>query len=297
MADNLTALSDELAAAVAAAGKSTVRVEARRQGGASGIVWGNDLVVTSSHAVHEDESVTVNDGDKDYKAAVAGRDAASDLAVLRVDGLGAKPAPRAASALRVGEIVLALGRPSDLRATIGVVGSLESGQRGWRGSGLEGLVLTDAQLYQGFSGGPLVNAKGEVVGVNSWYYGRGSTKALPADAADRVVQSLVAHGHVKQPYLGIGTQPVYLPDEVKTSLGQESGLMVINVEAQSPAAAADVIQGDILVGIDDNKVTGMRSLFRALRTVEVGTPHTLKLVRAGAVKEVQINVGERETAE
>ena len=296
MATTLSEISDALAGAVEAAGKFTVSVDARRGRGASGIVWGDGLVVTSSHVVEGDEDITVSDGEKEYKAAIAGRDGATDLAVLKVEGLGAAAAPRNTTA-RVGELALAVGRPSDLRASIGVVGSTASGRRGWRGSGLDGLILTDAELYQGFSGGPLVNGNGEVIAVNSWYYGQGTTKSLPVDAADRVVQSLVAHGRVKQPYLGIGTQPVYLPDEVKATVGQDSGVMVINVEADSPAAKAGVLQGDTLVGIDGTQVTGMRSLFTALQKVDVGSTHSLKLVRAGEVKEVSVEVGERAESE
>jgi S1-C subfamily serine protease len=295
LADTLSAFSEELAGAVEVAGKGIVRVSARRGPGASGVVWGDGLVLTASHVLEADENIGVNDGAKDYTATVVGRDLVTDVAVLKVEGLSAKAAARAGEgALKVGELVLAVGRPADLRATIGVVGSLSSSQRGWRGGGLEGLVLTDAELYQGFSGGPLINAKGEVVAINSWYYGQGTTKALPVAAAERVAQSLVAHGRVKQPYLGIGTQPVYLPDEVRGKVGQDSGVMVISVEAGSPAASAGVLQGDTLVGIDDVQVTGMRSLFTVLRTVEVGSAVTLKLVRAGDIKEVKVNVGERD---
>ncbi|MDP9325611.1 MAG: S1C family serine protease [Candidatus Dormibacteraeota bacterium] len=292
MADTLSAFSEELAGIVEAAGQSTVTVTGRRGRGATGVVWGDGLVLTSNHVLESDDNVGVNDGAKDHTATVVGRDPATDIAVLKVEGLTAKAAPRAGGA-RVGELVLAIGRPDDLRASIGVVGSVASGQRGWRGAGLDGLVLTDAQLYQGFSGGPLVNAKGEVVAINSWYYGQGTTKSLPVAVADRVAQSLVADGRVKQPYLGIGSQPVFLPDELRDKVGQDSGVMVISVESGSPAAEAGILQGDTLVGIDGATVTGMRSLFGALRNLSVGSTATLKLVRAGDVTEVKVNVGER----
>ncbi|MGB2939254.1 MAG: trypsin-like peptidase domain-containing protein [Candidatus Dormiibacterota bacterium] len=292
MADTLSAFSEELAGVVESAGQSTVTVTGRRGRGATGVVWGEGLVLTSNHVLESDENVGVNDGAKDYTATVVGRDPATDIAVLKVEGLAAKAAPRAAGA-RVGELVLAIGRADDLRASIGVVGSVASGQRGWRGAGLDGLVLTDAQLYQGFSGGPLVNAKGEVVAINSWYYGQGTTKSLPVAVAERVAQSLVADGRVKQPYLGIGSQPVYLPDELRGKVGQDSGVMVISVEPGSPAAEAGILQGDTLVGIDGATVTGMRSLFGALRNLSVGSTATLKLVRAGDVTEVKVTVGER----
>lgn len=292
MADTLSAFSDQLAGVVESAGASIVTVTGRRGRGATGVVWGDGLVLTSSHVLEADENVSIKHGDTSYPATVAGRDAATDIALLKVDGLKAKAASRAAG-VRVGELVLAIGRPGDLRATMGMVGSIASGQRGWRGGGLDGLVLTDAQLYEGFSGGPLVNASGEVVAINSWYYGQGTTKSLPVAVADRVAQSLASDGRVKQPYLGIGSQPVYLPEELRGKVGQDAGVMVISVEPGSPAADAGVLQGDTLVGIDGTEVTGMRSLFGALRGVSVGSKAKLKLVRAGEVKEVEVTVGER----
>lgn len=294
MATSLNEISDGLAAAVETAGKSTVTVTARRGRAASGIVWDKGIVLTSSHVIENEDEIGVDDDDKEYRASLVGRDAASDLAVLKVEGLDAPAAARSTSA-RVGELVLAVGRASELRASLGVISAVRSRQRGWRGGGLDGLLLTGARLYQGFSGGPLVNAAGEVVGVNSWYYGAEDTKALPVAIADRVAQSLVAHGKVKQPYLGIGTQPVYLPDDLRGKVGQDTGLMVISVETGSPAATAGVLQGDTLVGIDEAGVTGMRELFSALRGIEVGSEHSLKLVRAGTLTEAKVKVGERES--
>ena len=171
-----------------------------------------------------------------------------------------------------------------------------SRQRGWRG-GLDGLVLSDAHLYEGFSGGPLVDAEGKLVGLNSWLYGRGSTRTLPTDAVERLVKNLVAHGRVKKPYLGIGTQPVFLDADAATAAGQDRGLMVIGVETGSPAARAGLLQGDTLVGMDGQPVAGMRQLFRALQEIEVDTEHTLRVVRAGAITDIKVTVGERQESQ
>ncbi|HEV1997751.1 MAG TPA: S1C family serine protease [Candidatus Dormibacteraeota bacterium] len=291
MSNNLKEYSDQLAAVVESAAASVVTVAARPGKPATGTTWEDGVVVTSSHAVLDEENISVRDSGGDHKATLAGRDHASDIAVLRVEGLSSKPAARGGSA-RTGSVVLAIGRPSDLRASVGHVVSTEARQSGWRG-GLDGLVLSDAHLYEGFSGGPLVDAEGKLVGLNSWYYGRGSTRSLTVEAADHLVKSLLAHGRVKKPYLGIGTQPVFLAPEAAQKAGQDRGLMVIGVEEGSPAAAAGLLQGDILVGIDGDAVAGMRHLFRSLQRIEVDSEHALKVVRGGEAKELKVKVGEK----
>src|ERR1700694_3867504 len=150
---SLQEFSDALAGAVEAAGAGTVEVRARRGKSATGIVWDKDRVLTSSHSIENDEEITVVHGDKEGKGTVVGRDPASDLALLKVDGLGATPLPRGSAAdLRPGQLVLAIGRPGELQATFGTVVSTKSRQRGWPGGGIERLVRSDANLYQGFSG-------------------------------------------------------------------------------------------------------------------------------------------------
>jgi S1-C subfamily serine protease len=292
MAATLKELSEQLATVVESASASVVTVSARQGKPATGTAWEVGVIVTSSHAVVDEENITVTDSAGDHPATLAGRDNASDIAVLRVEGLAATPAPRGGAA-RLGNIVLALGRPGDLRASVGHVVATSSRQHGWRG-GLDGLVLSDAHLYEGFSGGPLVDAEGKLVGLNSWFYGRGSTRTLPTDAVERLVRNLVAHGRIKKPYLGIGTQPVFLDAEAAKVAGQDRGLMVIGVETDSPAARAGVLQGDTLVGIDGDAVGGMRQLFRALQAIEVDSTHTLRIVRAGAVTDIKVTVGERQ---
>jgi S1-C subfamily serine protease len=292
MASSLKEFSDQLAAVVESAGASVVTVSARPGKAASGTVWDDGVVVTSSHAIVDEDNITVRDDGGDHPATLLGRDNASDLAVLKVDGLKAGPGKRG-GAVHPGNVVLAVGRPSELRASVGNVVSIESRQRSWRG-GLDGLVLSDAHLYEGFSGGPLVDADGSVVAVNSWYYGRGSTRSLTVESTDRLVKSLQTHGRVKKPYLGIGTQPVLLSPEAAGKAGQDRGLMVISVETDSPAGKAGVMQGDTLVGIGGVAVAGMRDLFRVLQSLEVDAKTSLKVVRAGAVTDVEVTVGERQ---
>jgi S1-C subfamily serine protease len=288
-------LSNALAAAVEGAAAGVVEVRARRGKSATGIAWDAEHVLTSSHSIQREDEITVTFGDKTVSATVVGRDPGSDLALLKAPGHGSTAAPRGSAAgLRPGELVLAVGRPGELQATFGAVVSTRSRQRGWRGGGgIDGLVRSDAHLYQGFSGGPLIDASGTVVAVNSWYYGGGETKSLPIEAAARVAESLLTHGRVKQPYLGIGTQPIYLSDDVREKTGHASGLMVISIEAGSPAATAGVAQGDTVVGIGDATVAGMRDLFRVLQGLEVGSKQKLTVVRSGELVDLEVTVGER----
>ena len=291
---SLEEISDAMAAVVEAAGKSVVTVDARRGRSASGVVWGDGKVLTSVHVIESDEGIQVLDEGGSRPATLAGQDHVSDLALLAVEGLAGPAADRGSSgALKLGSLVLALGRPRELQVSLGTLGSLAASRRSWRGAGLEQLIQTDATMYGGFSGGPLLDSTGKLVGINSWYYGRGTTRSLPVEQADRVASSLAAHGRVRHAYLGVGTQPVYLSEASKGDLDQESGLMVISIDAEGPAAKAGVLQGDTIVGLGETRVSRMRELFHALRQLEVGSAQPLKVVRAGEVKDLQLTLGER----
>lgn len=294
MAASLKDFSTELAGAVDRASQSVVRINARRGRAGSGIVWGDNLIVTADHVVENDDEIQVTAGDKTVKATVVGRDPGSDLAVLRAEGLSAPAFPRGSSSdLKIGNLVLAIGRPNGLQATMGMVSSLGAAWRNWRGGDLDRVIQSDTTLYPGFSGGPLVDAEGRVVGLNSWHYGRGISVSIPIEAATRIVDSLKTHGRIKRPYLGIGTQPVRLADAVKAKLNQEGGLLVLSVEPDSAAAKGGVLQGDILVALADKPTPHLNELFNALRPLEVGSGQTLRIVRAGETRDLKVTVGER----
>jgi S1-C subfamily serine protease len=288
----LKEISDGLAAAVEKAGTGVVRVEGRRGPAASGTVWEAGLVLTADHVLDGDRDISIHDGEGSHAATVAGRDPRSDLALLRVEGLGAAPAPRSSAPLRPGELVLAIGRPRALESTFGVVNAVAPGWRGWRGWFLGDMIQTEAPLNRGFSGGPLVDAEGAVVGFNSWYYGRGSTRALPVATADRVFRDLRDHGRVRRPYIGIGTQAVSLDAPLREVAGQDSGLLVISVDGESPAGAAGVLQGDTLLAVGDRQTARMHDLVRALVALEVGSAQTLRLLRGGQATEIEVTLGE-----
>ena len=292
---SLKELSNDIAGLVEKASASVVRVDARRGRAGTGIAWDKDLVLTANHVVEQEAEIEVAVGDKTSKATLAGRDPATDLALLKVEGLNAPAMPRGkVGDLKPGQIVIAIGRPGGLKATFGTISGVSSSWRGWRGSEIEHLIQTNAPLYPGFSGGPLVDVEGRVVGMNSWVFGRGDGRAIAMDVAERVVASLRADGRIKRPYLGIGTQQVALPDVVKGKVGQESGLLVITVDPKSPADRAGIMQGDTLVGLDGAAVANLDDLYARLRTLKVGAVETVKVIRGGESKELPVTVGEAE---
>ena len=290
----LAELSKDIESLVDRASPFVVRVDARRGRAGTGIVWDKELVLTANHVVEQEEEIQVVAGENSSKATLVGRDPATDLALLRVPGLSTPAAPRARVAdLKIGQVVLAIGRPTGLKATFGTISSISSSSRGWRGSEIEHLIQTNAPLYPGFSGGPLVDVEGRVVGMNSWVFGRGDGRAIAMDVAERVAGSLLSGGRVKRPYLGIGTQPVPLPEAVRGKANQESGLLVLAVEPKSPADQAGLMQGDTLIGIDGTSTTDLDALYTSLRRLQVGSTQKVRIVRAGELKELSITVGEQ----
>ncbi|TMF92311.1 MAG: PDZ domain-containing protein [Chloroflexi bacterium] len=282
-------LSNDIAELVEKASKSVVRVDARRGRAGTGIVWDSGLVLTANHVVEQEDDIEVVVDEKSSKATLVGRDPATDLALLKVDGLSAPALPRAkVDDLKPGQIVLAIGRPGSLKATFGTISAVSSSWRGWRGSEIEHLIQTNAPLYPGFSGGPLVDVEGRAVGMNSWVFGRGDGRAIAMDVAERVVASLRSEGRIKRPYLGIGTQEV----PVKGRVNQDSGLLIVAVEPQSPADKAGLMQGDTLVALDGTATKSLEDLYSGLRKIKVGATQTVKVVRAGELKEFPVTVGE-----
>ena len=294
--DTLGALSAGMADAVENVAGSVVRVNGRRRRSGSGVVYGRGTVLTASHVLEreEDLSVGVPDG-RSLSARFVGRDHSTDLAVLRVEGLDAGAATPAEGEARVGQIALAVGGPSrgeGVRATLGVVSAVGGPVRAWRGPRLERYIQTDATPYPGFSGGPLIDVGGRVLGIMV-SGSRGTAFAVPADIAWRVAGTLEERGSVKRGYLGILSQPVRLPDGGRLGLTQKGGLLVVGVEDGSPADRASLIVGDILATLDGQPVEDTDDLLVLLGGERVGRSVPVKLVRGGELAEVEVTVGER----
>jgi len=290
----LQKFSDGLAAAVEQAARSVASVEARQHVPASGILWSADgEVLTADHVVQRDENIQVKLADgKTYGAAIVGRDPASDLALLKADGASGWTVPEFAD-VKVGHLVLAVGRPDEVQATLGSVVALGGPVRG-RFRFLDAYIQTDVTMYPGFSGGPLVDVSGRVVGLNSSALARGASLAVPAAVARGIADSLRQYGRVKRGFLGVSTQPVALPESVAAKLNQRQGLMVIGAEKGGPAEQGGVMQGDVLVSVGAHAVTEIESLQGALGPDTVGKALPVKIVRGGELKELSVKIGERE---
>jgi S1-C subfamily serine protease len=297
MTNALTDFSNGLTAAVEKAGASTILVDARKRYPASGIAYAEDLVLTADHVVtrEEDIKVLLPDG-KSLSATIAGRDPGSDLALLRLAEKVLTPAPTSDS-IKVGQLVLALGRPSSagMQASWGIVTAINGPTRTFRGGLLDEFIQTETTPYPGFSGGPLVNSEGEVLGLNTSGLTRGSSLTIPVKAAWRLADALAKHGSVKRGYLGVRTQPVDVPDAARQALKREQshGLLVLWLEEGGPAEKAGILVGDILVAVSGQAVGDADDLFSALNGDVVGKSIAVEVLRGGRPETVTVTVGER----
>jgi S1-C subfamily serine protease len=304
--NSFTSFSQGLADAVAAAGSGVVQVNGRRRFPASGLVYQGGLILTADHVVEREEGITVRFEDgAEHEAVVAGRDPGSDLALLKLGAEAGAPIRPAAADARVGELVLALGRPSSsgIQASLGVVSAVRgivrvSGRRRhrrkWTMSG-DTFIHTDAIPYPGFSGGPLINAAGEVLGLNTSGLVHGASLAIPVGRALGLAAILAEHGSVRRGYLGIRSQITPLDEKQQTALGraQDDGLLIVWVEEGSPAGTAGLIVGDILVGLNGEPVDDHESLQDNLAGDMVDQTVETELLRGGSPAKVSVMIGSR----
>jgi len=284
MSNDLLDLSNAFANAAEKAGNSTVLVNARRRIPATGVAITADLILTADHAVERDEDITVllADGTQ-VNATIAGRDPGTDLLVLKLEKNAATPAEKAPPA-RVGQLALAVGRPSPagIEASLGTVSAINGPVRTPRGQ-LEKFYRTDTTPYPGFSGGPLVDAAGRVLGINTSGFGRGMSITIPADIAWEIAAELAKNGSIKRGYLGIRSQPVELNAAAQAALKREqaAGLLIIGLEPNDPADAGGMLVGDTLVGINGHPVADHDDLFAQLTGAVVGKSTPLEVLRGG----------------
>jgi S1-C subfamily serine protease len=297
MANPLTDFSNGLTSAVEKGGASTILVDARKRYPASGIAYADDLVLTADHVVtrEDDIKVLLPDG-RSLSATIAGRDPGSDLALLRLAEKSLIPGVTSDS-IKVGQLVLALGRPNSagMQASWGIVTAISGPTRTFRGGLLDEYVQSETTPYPGFSGGPLVNTEGEVLGLNTSGLTRGSSLTIPVKVAWRVADALAKHGSVKRGYLGVRTQPVDVPDAARSALGREQthGLLVLWLEEGGPAEKAGLLVGDIIVAISGQAVGDADDLFAALNSETVGKAIAVEVLRGGHPETVSVTVGER----
>lgn len=296
--NSLVELSEALAEAAERAGQATVLVNARRRLPASGIVYAADLVLTADHVVEREEEISVMlfDG-TEIQATIAGRDPASDLALLRLAQPVSVVAQPAAKPARVGQMTLTLGRPSPegLEASFGIVSSLGGPVRTPRGGLLDRYFRTEATSYPGFSGGPTIAADGTILGLNTSGLARGTAITIPADLAWKIAAALAAHGHIQHGYIGIRSQPVEITAAQQGALKREqaSGLLIVGLEDDGPAAQGGLLVGDILVGLAGKPVADQDSLFASLNGELIGQTAAVEVLRGGVPTLVSVVIGER----
>jgi S1-C subfamily serine protease len=289
MQNSLTNLSDELAGVVERAGASVVAVYGGGRMPSSGVHWSPGLIVTAEHSLRRDEEIRVGLADgRTIGAELAGRDPGTDLAVLKIDGdsLPAFPNSRSAQA-KAGNIVLAIGRHRDIGAcaAMGIVSVVGPGYQTWRGGRLDSFLRLDLELYPGCSGALVVDSSGQAVGIASSIHSRIAPVAIPAATVDRVTAELAKRGYVARGYLGVGMQPVALPDG--------AGLIVVSVEKNSPASKAGFVIGDILLALDGTTVRDTRDVQTFLAGDQIGKTVAALILRGGEKKEVVLTVGEK----
>lgn len=296
MSNSLTDFSNNLTTAVEKGGAGTLLVDARKRYPASGIAYTADLVLTADHVVtREDIKVILPDG-KGLSATVAGRDPGSDLALLRLAEKALTPA-KTSGEVKVGQLVLALGRPNTtgMQASWGIVTAIAGPARTHRGGLLDEYIQTETTPYPGFSGGPLVNTEGEVLGLNTSGLTPGSSLTIPVKVAWRIADELAKHGSVKRGYLGVRTQPVEIPEAAQKSLkrDQKSGLLVLWLEENGPAQKGGLFVGDTMIAVAGQPVSDPDDLFAALNSETVGKPVVVEVLRGGKAENVSVTVGER----
>jgi serine protease DegQ len=268
------------AAAVARVASSVVRIP-RRRGGGSGLAWSDDLVVTSSF--HAADELTIND----RHATLVGRDPGTDLALFRVEGGGLTPAAmRTLDGLAAGHLAFAVARPGKaIRASLRAIGVVGPEMRTPAGGRLDQYVESDRALPRGFGGGPLIDLKGAVIGMNTRTLIGGADLAVPVVTIQRVVDSLLAHGRVPRGYLGVGAYPVDVP-------GGGRGALVASVDEGGPAAAAGIVVGDIIVTVAGESVRGPDDL-RLVLADRAGATVEIELVRGGSPAKLTLTIGTR----
>jgi S1-C subfamily serine protease len=296
MPNTLVQFSTELADAVEAAGKSVITVLEGGREGVSGTVWRDGIAVTADHTIRGlDEVTTLLPSGLKTRARVTGRDHGTDVAILQVAGV---PAIAIAdeSQSRVGDIILAVGRreAEGVSATHGMISAISGPWRTWQGARVDRWVRLDLNPFTGFSGGAIVNARGEAIGMST-SGPRRSAVTIPASTVNRVVDQLIHRGRIAHGYLGVGMQPVAFPEATRQSLGMSNdrGLLVVAVAPDSPAEKGGMLLADIIIAAEGSPVADIQSLQPFLDSENVGKAIALEVVRGGQRVKLSITVGEK----
>jgi len=299
MSAELIALSNALAQATERAAASAVAVHTEARGSSSGVIWRSGVIVTAEHALGRDEGIqtTLPDG-RVVAATLAGRDASTDLAVLKCAEAGS-PIGEASdvSSIKPGSLALVVGRTraSGPVAALGAVSLVVAERRAWTGAALAPYIRLDIGVQPTAVGGAVIDAHARVVGIATPRFARFGAIAIPAPTVNRVVEVLLQKGRIPRGYLGAGLQPVRLPDALRKTLKRDdkTATIVLEVEPEGPAHKAGIVIGDIFVALAGHPVTRLEDIHGQLGAESIGKSLPIKFVRGGALQEATIVVGER----
>ena len=294
----LSALSNGLADAIAGAAPSVVQVHGRRRP-ASGVVYQPDVVITSARALGREDGLHVRRADGTVlDAELAGWDAATGLAVLRVAGLEATPLQPADAPPRVGHLGIGIARSwsNNVTASAGIVAIIGGPLATGRHRSIEEVIRTTAPMHDGFAGGAFIDTEGKLIGVATAAQIRGLGVVIPARIARQSAQSLLEHGRLERGYLGIAGQPARLSAAQRQVEDREEALLVVGVTADSPAAAAGVLVGDLLLDFDGQRLGSPEALLDLLAGDRVGKALQLRVMRGTSTVTATVAVGRRPTS-
>jgi S1-C subfamily serine protease len=295
-ANFLGGFSNAIADLVEQAGRSVVAVHGRRRS-ISGIYWQPGVVVTADYGLKREAalSVTLADGTA-VEAELAGRDPALDLVVLRLPDQALPLLAPSAGDLRPGSLAIALGRSADtgVAASLGLISSLSGPWRTLQGRTVDRYIRPDLSLYPTLLGGPLLDVSGGLIGINlsgprSWPI------AVPTETLERLVNLLLQTGQIAAGYIGVGLQPVAIPQNQQSALGlsASTGVLMVSLEAGGPADQAGLLIGDILLALGDQSVASLAEVQAALGAETVGQSLPVRLIRGGELIETTLVVGQR----
>ena len=297
MATDLVNLSNELAGTVERAAASIVAVHARRGIGSSGIVWKDNLILTSSEGVRAEEGIKLLLPDGSVSTArLRGRDTGTDLAVLETEAAGLRPLEFTGdTALKAGQLALAVGRTANTGpiASFGIISGVSGEWKTWRGGKIDPFVRLDISAYPTLSGGAALDASGNLIGLVSTGLSRSSVFAVTRGTIDRIAGKLSQQGYVSRGFLGVTLQPVALPPQLREHLGQDAAIMLLGIEPEGPATAGGLILGDVLISGDGRPLAQPDALAELLERTPAGQIVKFKVLRAGVLQDLDVRIGER----
>jgi S1-C subfamily serine protease len=299
MSSEWATLSKELAQTTAKSGAHVVAVHTESRGSSSGVIWRPGIIVTAEHALQRDEDIQVAlpEG-KVAGAKLAGRDSSTDIAVLKCEEASrAVPSFSDSATLHPGDLTLVVGRTraSGPVAALAFVSMVANERRLWGGLSLSPYVRLDVALQRTGVGGAVVDAEGSVAGIATPKFAPTGALALPVATVNRVVQALLAEGRIPRGYLGVGLQPVRLPENLRETLQrrEKTAAIVLEVEPGGPAHNAGVVIGDILVSLNTKPVARLEDVQAHLHGENIGKSVTARFLRGGEPRDVSIAIAER----